>query len=316
MSSPPLRLHGRLAALLLLPLLASGCSHRDASTATVTPAAPYAAVARGRIDVEGGLLSLGSPRDGTLATVDVREGDRVTRGQTLASLDSTPARLDVDSAQAALEQARAQQLLLDGKLAAARQRAQRLEAAAKAGAGDGQSADEAGNAVTGLAAEREAARAATDMASQRLAAARYELGARTLKAPIDADVIRVAAQPGASVSPASTPLFILLPQTPPIVRAELNESFAGAVSVGMPATVSADGDRDASAWPAHVLRIGRVVGPSSLDDDAQQRANARTVACVLSFDQPQSLRIGQRVLVRFGAAAAPATAAPAAAKAR
>lgn len=295
LSTPRLRI-----VALLLPLLATGCSH-DTPPATSAPVtARYAAVARGRIDVEGGLLNLDAPREGTLATVDVHEGDRVQHGQPLATLDTAPARLQVDAARAGQEQARAQLRLLDGKLAAARLRAQRLEAAAKAGAGDGQSADEAHDTVAELTAQHEAAQATLDMAGQKLAAARYELGLRTLRAPIDALVTRVTAQPGASVSPQSGSLFTLLPETPRIVRAELSESFVGAVKVGMSAEVSADGNDQAKPWPAHVLRIGAVVGPSALEDDPQLRANARTVTCVLAFDQPQALRIGQRVLVRFG----------------
>lgn len=56
---------------------------------------------------------------------------------------------------------------------------------------------------------------------------------------------------------------------------------------------------------AHVLRISQVYGPAMLGNDPQVRANARTVECVLAFDQPQNLRIGLRVLVRFDAAATP-----------
>jgi hypothetical protein len=45
-----------------------------------------------------------------------------------------------------------------------------------------------------------------------------------------------------------------------------------------------------------------------LENDPQVRANARTVECVLAFDQPQTLRIGQLVMVRFGTRPASATA--------
>ena len=296
--TPPLRL---AAIALLMPLFAAGCSH-DAPPATsqsVTPA--YAAVARGRVDVEGGLLQLGAPREGTLASVDAHEGDAVKRGQILATLDPAPARLAVEGAKAAMEQAKAQRQLIDSKLAQAKLRAQRLTAAAKAGAGDGQSADDARAVAAELAAQETAADAAIAMTRQKLDEARYELGLRTLRAPINARVTHVAAQPGATVSPQSGTLFPLLPQTPRIVRAELPESMVDAVKAGMSAEVSADGSGSDRSWPAHVLRIGNVVGPSTLDDDPQQRANARTVVCVLSFDQPQALRIGQRVLVRFGA---------------
>jgi multidrug resistance efflux pump len=146
-------------------------------------------------------------------------------------------------------------------------------------------------------------RAGVTLAEQKLASARFELEQRTLRAPLDADVIRVTAQPGASVSPQSGALFVLLPRTPRIVRAELSEAYIDAVKVGMPALVSADGAPEAAPWHAHVVRIGSVVGPSALEDDPQQRANNRTVECVLALDDAQAPRVGQRVLVRLGGAA-------------
>lgn len=295
------------ALALLASLLLGACTQHD-DPAAATPAAAYAAVARGRIDVEGGLLSLGMPREGTLAQVNVREGERVHRGQPLASLELEPGRLAVAAAQAELNQARAQLTLQGDKLAAGKQHADRLAAAERAGAGDGPSADEAHHAATELAAQQAAMRANVAAAEQKLAGARFELAQRTLRAPIDADVVRVAAQPGASVSPQAGALFVLLPRTPRIVRADLSEAYVDAVRPGMPALVSADATPDAKPWHAHVLRLGTVVGPSTLEDDPQLRANSRTVECVLAFDTAQTLRVGQRVMVRFDAGAEPVAA--------
>ncbi len=293
--------------------LLAACSKAADTPTSASATTSYAAVARGRIDIEGGLLALSMPREGTLAKVAVHEGDHVRQGQLLAELDTEPAALAVDAAQAQSAQAQAQLKLLGIKQSAAKQRAQRLVAAVAAGAGDGQSADDAREAVAQLDAEQAAARAAVSMAGQKLDEARYELKQRSLRAPFDAGVVQVSAQPGATASPSSGSLFTLLPQKPRIVRAELNESFVGTVHPGMPADVVANGDADSAHWSAHVLRIGQVYGPATLENDPQVRANARTVECVLAFDQPDSdqirnLRIGQRVLVRFGApkAATPA----------
>jgi len=305
-------------AVLLSCLLAACSGAGDASADhAAKPAPAYAAVARGKVDIEGGLLNLSMPREGILARVAVREGDKVRQGQLLAALDGESAALAVNAAQAQREQAQAQLKLLAIKQAAAKLRAKRLAAAVAAGAGDGQSADDAREAAAQLDAEQQSDRAALDMASQKLDEARYELKQRSLFAPFDADVVQVSAQPGASVSPASGPLFTLLPRKPRIVRAELNDSFVGVIRPGMHAEVVADNGQGDAHWSAHVLRIGQVYGPATLENDPQVRANARTVECVLAFDQPspdedrsgltRDLRIGQRVMVRF-AGSAPAAA--------
>jgi RND family efflux transporter MFP subunit len=280
-------------------ILLAACSKPADNAAPAATAPAYAAVARGKVDIEGGLLMLSMPREGTLASVDVHEGDHVKKGQLLATLDTESAKLSIDAAQAQLEQAQAQLKALAVKQAAARQRAQRLTAAVAAGAGDGQSADDAREAAAQVGAEQETDRASVSMANQKLAEARYELKQHSLIAPFDADVVQVSAQPGATVSPSSGPLFTLLPQKPRIVRAELNESFVGVIKPGMHAEVSANSDSANDRWSAHVLRIGNVYGPATLENDPQVRANSRTVECVLAFDQPENLRIGQRVLVRF-----------------
>jgi len=295
-----------LSLALGVSLLAA-CSHDDASkdNATAPASVSYAAVARGRVDVEGGLLKLSMPRDGVVAEIKVHEGDHVHKGQVLAMLDTRPAQLAVNAAEAEQKQAQAQGKLLEVRLKAAQQRASRLAQAASAGAGDGQSADDAHDAAQQLQGELDNARAAEAMAVQKLDAARYELAQRSLIAPVDAQIVERDIQPGAAVSPQGGPAFVLLPEGARIVRAELNESFVGAVHDGMHATVVDDSGSGAPTLSAHVQRIGTVFGPSALEEDPLIRANTRTVECVLAFDQPPpaSLRIGQRVIVQFGAGA-------------
>ncbi|AIF47371.1 efflux RND transporter periplasmic adaptor subunit [Dyella japonica] len=297
--------HSLLALALAASLLAA-CSHNEAdknATSTAAPAPAYAAVARGRVDIEGGLLKLGMPREGVVAEIKVREGDHVHKGQVLAVLDTRPAQLAVNAAEAELKQAQALGRSLDARLKASQQRATRLATAAAAGAGDGQSADDAKDAAQQLQGELDNAHAAEALATQKLDAARYELSQRTLAAPFDGQIVERDIQPGATVSPQGGPVFVMLPEQPRIVRAELNESFVGVVHEGMPAQVVDDSGSGAPTLSAHVQRIGTVFGPSALEEDPLIRANTRTVTCVLVFDQPPpaSLRIGQRVIVQFNA---------------
>lgn len=296
-----------LSALALAVASLTACSHGDADKAAAQQAATkpaYAAVARGRIDIEGGLLKLSMPREGIIADIKVHEGDHVTKGQVLATLDPKPAQLAVQAAEAEQQQTQAQAKMLDIRLKASQQRAGRLAAAAAAGAADGQSADDAKDAAQQLQGELDNAHAAVAMATQKLDAARYELAQRTLVAPVDGQIVERTVQPGAAVSPQGGPVFVLLPEKLRIVRAELNESFVTTVHEGMPAQVVDDSGSGAPTLNAHVQRIGTVFGPSALEEDPLIRANSRTVQCVLVFDQPPpaTLRIGQRVIVQFKAA--------------
>lgn len=301
-----IRFPNRPAPLLIclaLALALSGCGRDEAASAAAPPAAnpssAFAAVARGRIDVEGGLLKLGMTADGVLARVPVREGERVAAGQELAALDANAARADDRIAEARLVQARAQVNLLQQRLAQARVRAQRLGAAAAAGAGDGQSADDARDALTQLQNEADSARAAADIAAAQRDQAAWTLQRQTLRAPVAGQLARVAARVGMSVAPHGAPLFVLLPDGERIVRAELNAAFLDHVHPGMRAQILDDGDTQRVLGAAKVLRLAPAFGASTLEDDPDVRANERTVECVLALDKGDGLRIGQRVLVRF-----------------
>jgi multidrug resistance efflux pump len=294
--------HLRLPLALLAAALLAACSQDEAPVTSSANTPAYAAIARGRIDIEGGLLKLTMPSEGVVKSVDAHEGEHVQKGQLLAQLDQEPAQLALDSALAEQQQASAQAAALEERGKSVSLRASRLEQAAKAGAGDIQSADDAREASQQVQAELGNARANAALAAQKVAGARYQLQLRSLHAPIDGQIVQRMVQPGASVSPATGPIFLMLPDAPRIVRAELNESFVGVVHEGMAAEVDDDSGSGMAPLKAHVLRVGNVFGASTLEDDPQVRANTRTVECVLAYDQQPAtpLRIGQRVVVKFG----------------
>lgn len=290
----------RLAAWLSwTALLLAACSHPSGPPAQSPPSA-YAAVASGRVDVEGGLLRLTPPREGTVADVLVHEGAAVHRGDALITLDEGPARLAEQAAAAELKQELAKRQLLKSQLAAAQQRAERLGTAAREGAGEVQAADDAAAARAEVAGQLQMTLAGIEVSRYKLEALQQEVALRTIRAPLDARVVRLRTQPGTHVGPQSEPLVTLLPDGPAIIRADLNESYLGAVYVGMPATVSAE-DEGGSRWPARLLRISAVAGSLVVDEQPPSRLTARTVECVLAVDAPAGLRFGQRVLVHFAA---------------
>ncbi len=289
--------------VILLALCLSACSSGEhaagqAHAATPPPASPYIAMARGSVDVEGGLIRITAERDGVIKQVNAEDGDVVMAGQVLAVMDERQAQIAVDIAQAELDQATAQTKVLEAKLPDAKQRAQRLLAAAKEGAATGQAADDAKGEATLLAAEINAAKATAAVAAKHLENARYEAERRTLRAPSAGRIVRRNVHVGDSVlAQSATELFQLLPDRPLIVRAELNEAFVDKVHPDMQAEIVRDGD-DSKTYSARVIRIGAIFGPGKHIDDPEARPDERDVECVLLL-QDKDLRIGQRVLVRF-----------------
>lgn len=259
----------------------------------------YAAVARGRIDVEGGLLKLHTPVSGSVDAVMVHPGDDVKKGQLLARINAQSAQAQVAIAQGRLSQARAQLDILQDRLKAARSSASKLRSAARAGAGSTHDAAAAAQKVRDLKWQLTSARAEINIAKGKLTIARRQLALHRIKAPVAGRIVQVNIQAGDHAGGDAGAAFELLPDRARIVRAELNQEYVGAVHKGMPAQVVLDDASQTTLGSAHVVRVGDVFRKPTLDTDPGQGAGIRTVLCVLAFDQPSHLRIGQRVLVRM-----------------
>jgi RND family efflux transporter MFP subunit len=292
--------HRRYAwiAVALAAALA-GCAKGESEEKNASaPATPFVAMARGQIDVEGGMIRVGAPGGGRVERIAVEEGDEVRGGDVLAELDARQAKVAVHVAEAGETEAEAHVAVLRARLPQIRSQAHRTREAADAGAATGQSADETTTALAVLEAEIAAADAAVKVARAHVEQARAELDAQKIAAPVPGRIVRRAVRVGDVVSPQSTEvLFEILPERPRIVRAELNESYVDKVRPGMEAEVVRDND-SGPAVRARVLRVGDVFGPSRLADDPEERAGSRDVECVLALEGGD-FRIGQRVLVRF-----------------
>ncbi|MEP6509970.1 MAG: efflux RND transporter periplasmic adaptor subunit [Dokdonella sp.] len=278
----------------------AACSQPARAPVAVAASAqsPYLAMARGQVDVEGGLIRIATSRDGRVEEVKVEDGDTVKKGDVLAVLDARHARSVVGVAAANLAQAQAQIGVSRARIAPAEQQVQRLDEAANAGAATGQSADDARAALALLKAELSVADAAVKVAREQLDQAQAQLDGHLIKAPVSGRIVRRSVHVGDAVSAqAASELFQLLPDRPRIVRAELNEAYVDLVKPGMLAEVVRDSDQGAPVI-ARVVRVGEVFGPSRLTDDPVERAGAHDVECVLQLDDGE-FRIGQRVLVRF-----------------
>jgi RND family efflux transporter MFP subunit len=157
--------------------------------------------------------SLGFSKPGTVSHLYVKEGDRVHKGQLLATLDTADARR-------ALEQAEAQFASADANLASAR--------AGSSSSSPGSSSDQGAESH---AASVASAKASLLNAKIQVGSAERSLRDTRLKATMDG----VVAQIGDSASPD----FIKLAQLDTMkMQVSLSESDVSDVKVGQPATVS------------------------------------------------------------------------------
>jgi len=308
---PRLKLTAQAKALvwtLAAGLLLSACHDQSSVPQSSAAKADYVAMARGKVDVEGGLLDLVAPENAIFSQVYVHVGDLVKRDQPLAQLDAAAEQLELSQQQTALEQAKAQQSLQALHLPAAALAAKRWQKAAGLGAAQQQQADDAMQAERQAQAENSIALAAVHSAEQKVAEAEYALQKRTIRAPQAGEVITVRVQQGSALTSEQRVAFTLLPSRPIIVRAEVSESFINRIKLGMKAGLLPDSASTIAATApiaAHVSQIGKVYEPAHLNSDAVQQ-NSRVIVCLLTLDaaaqhqlQTQHLLIGQNVLVKF-----------------
>jgi HlyD family secretion protein len=272
----------------------------EAETASmVAQRGPFVAIANGRADVDGGLIHVAARRPGIVRQVFVEEGQDVVAGQILAQQEDDEPRLAAASADADLQQAKAQIGLSQVKLATAQREYSRLQALAVSNVIAAQRVDQAGDAINEAQAALQAQRAAVAAAEARLSEARYNLELTVIRAPVDGKVARRYANPGEGASTLNvSTMFDLEPKGRRIVRAELSESALPFVNMGQPVQIALESD-PAHSYPGKVIRRAAMFGARKLEsDDPTERSDERVVEVVVSADGAPLL-IGQRVLVKF-----------------
>lgn len=260
---------------------------------------PYAAIANGKADVEGGVIKVAARRGGVVREVLVNEGDRVVAGQILARQEDDETRLAAQSAAAAVAEARAQLGMSRVELTAARREYDRLSKLAATNNVAAQRLDQARDQIAQAEARIGSQDAAIQTAQSRLAEARYNQELTVIRAPMNGRIARRYAQPGAGASTLNvTAMFDLEPDTARIVRAEIVEADIPNVAVGQEVELTPEGD-PTKITVGRVLRRAAVFGARQLQsEDPSARTDERVVEVVVSADNTPFL-IGQRVLVKF-----------------
>ena len=267
--------------------------------AVVAPPSPYAAIAAGKVDVEGGVIEVAARRGGIVEQVFVQEGDIVTKGQILARQEDEDTLLAVNNSRASVAQAQSQLALTNVNIRTAQREYDRLAKLAPTNFVAQQKLDQARDAIDSGKATLEAQQAAVAVARSQLAQAEYQQDLTIIRAPMDGKIIRRYANPGAGASTLNVSnMFDLEPAVPHIIRSEIVESSIPDVKVGQDAEIIPEAD-PTKLYVGKVIRVAATFGARKLKSDGGNEASdERVVEVVVSADNTPFLS-GQRVLVKF-----------------
>ncbi|MDO5527931.1 MAG: HlyD family efflux transporter periplasmic adaptor subunit, partial [Paracoccus sp. (in: a-proteobacteria)] len=216
--------------------------------------------------------------------------------------------LQLEMARAEADQAATQVELAALRAQQAEAEAARLAPLARADAIPQRQADEARNAARLAEIELRAARQSQDLALRRIEVNEQELDARTVRAPVSGVILRRTAREGDATTTATvTEMFLLAPDGPRVLHAQLDEQFVGLVAPGQSAEILRERD-DGSRLRGTVQRVAGVFGSiasAGAGGTVAPRGSdeARTVEIVIRLDGPQNeidrLVLGQRLIARI-----------------
>jgi multidrug resistance efflux pump len=292
-----------LIGIAFFDLTLSGCGKSGAGASTnssgAAPPSPFATIANGKVDIEGGVIEIAARRFGVIKDVLVHEGDVVRKGQVLARQEDQDSILAIKSARAAVVQSQSQLALGEVNVRTAQREYERLTKLAFSNSVALQQLDQARDAVATAQAQLGIQQAAIQAAQAQLAQAEYNEELTNIRAPMDGKIIRRYANPGAGASTLNvSTMFDLEPALPHIIRAEIVESAIPDVYVGQEAQIIPEVN-SSKVWSEHVIRIAATFGSRKLkSDSANEASDERVVEVVISADNTPFL-IGQRVMVKF-----------------
>ncbi|MDC7684028.1 efflux RND transporter periplasmic adaptor subunit [Asticcacaulis sp. BYS171W] len=301
-----------LLALVLLPAVLSlaACggkpgepgkpgAKKDAAAEVKAPPSPYAAIANGKADVEGGVIQVAARRAGVVQEVLVQEGDVVKKGQILARQEADSAQLSVQRARANVNEAQASMRLTQVNLDTARREYERYEKLAATNFVAGQKLDQQRDAIREAEARLAAQQASVQTAQAALNQANFDLEQTLVRAPVDGRIVRRYANPGAGASTLNvSTMFDLEPQTERIIRAEIVESSIPDVTPGQEVEIIPETDQT-KTFVGTVKRVAATFGARKLISDSGNEASDERVVEVVITAGDAPFLIGQRVLVKF-----------------
>ena len=203
-------------------------------------------------EVQGALFPreqavMSSEVEGRVTEVVADFGDKVVAGEVMLKINPREYELRVETAQAALDQARA-------RLANSTARYNRAQALKRASAISAEQFDQ-------LASQLRVDQADTESADEAVAMARKKLGDTEIKAPFSGSVQKRMVSLGEYVAPGKE-IYELIATDPIKLRCPMPERFVPLARVGMPVRLTIDADPNA-LYTGKITRIAPALDESS-----------------------------------------------------
>jgi RND family efflux transporter MFP subunit len=249
-------------------------------------------IAEGHVSARPGAeVRIGTDLDGVVASMRVKEQDRVQRGQLLATLDTSERLAERAEAEARVREAEADITLHQAQV-------QRFESLAQSGIASREEADRPRRDLDAARARKASAQATVRRVEATLARARFH-------APIDGIVLHRPLDPGETV--ASGGEILTVANLDRIwVEAEVDEFDVSRITLGQPAEITAEGF-DGRTWQGTVVEIPDQLTSRRLKpQDPGKPVDTRVLLVKVSFtndgaSSADRLKLGQRVSISFGA---------------
>ncbi|WP_174803592.1 efflux RND transporter periplasmic adaptor subunit [Martelella limonii] len=193
-----------------------------------------------------GLVAVGAQASGRITSVAVKLGDKVRQGDLIAEIDSGTQENALRTANAALDNAKAQLQEKQATLTLNRQKLERYTELLRKNTGSRADYESALAEVGVTTAQIAAIQAAIVEAEVAVDTAKVNLGYTRITAPSDGTVLAIVSQEGQTVNALqSAPTIVVLGQLDRMtVRTEISEADITKVSPGMPVSFTVFGDPD------------------------------------------------------------------------
>jgi len=232
-------------------------------------------------------VAVGAQVSGRITKMNAAIGKRFAAGDLVAEIDSVPQQNDLKTAEAALDDVRAQKRQKEAALAYAESALAREQTTLAKEASSRDSWESAKATVETTRAQIDSLAAQIQEAEVKVDSARVQLGYTRITAPIDGTVLLVAAQEGQNVNAVqSAPTIIVLGRIDRmLVRAEISEADAPKVKIGQKAVFTILGAPERQ-WEATLESLDPA--PDSIRSDSEISSASSTSASSSSSSSTSS----------------------------